>query len=108
VTRFQIIQQIVDLTPAGELHELIPQLPIEWQDALLERRGARLDAGKPMCIIYHGDRDDGPSSIWEDGSYTWRNRNGDLHRVGGPAVFDVTNGLRIWFENGIQIKKERF
>jgi len=38
-------------------------------------------------------------TIDENGNKRWRNKNGKLHRVGGPAV-ETTNGAKYWYQNG--------
>ncbi len=43
-------------------------------------------------------RDDGPASIWPDGTRFWF-RHGKLHRVGGPAI-DWAWGGREWYQYG--------
>jgi hypothetical protein len=38
--------------------------------------------------------------IDENGNKSWRNANGDLHRLDGPALESIF-GLKAWYENGL-------
>jgi hypothetical protein len=38
-------------------------------------------------------------TIDKDGAKEWRNKSGELHRIGGPAV-EHRNGTKEWFQNG--------
>jgi hypothetical protein len=42
-------------------------------------------------------REDGPASIYENGSMHWR-RHGKLHRVDGPAI--INENMQQWWYNG--------
>lgn len=42
---------------------------------------------------------DEPTFVLKNGTKEWRNKEGELHRVGGPAIIG-TNGLKEWFQNG--------
>jgi hypothetical protein len=42
-------------------------------------------------------RDDGPATIYPDGSQYWY-RNGKLHRDDGPAII-YPDGTQLWYQN---------
>ena len=40
-------------------------------------------------------------TINEHGDKVWRNKEGNWHRIGGPAI-EYSNGTKYWFDNGKQ------
>ena len=44
--------------------------------------------------------------IGVDGVIEWRDQDGELHRVGGPAAI-YPDGRRIWFLEGEKMREER-
>jgi hypothetical protein len=49
---------------------------------------------------------DGPAIEWEDGTKQWR-VNGKLHRLDGPAV-EFADGYKIWWIVGKKFTKKAF
>jgi hypothetical protein len=39
-------------------------------------------------------------TIDKNGTKRWRNKNGELHRVGGPAI-EYSDGNKSWYQNGL-------
>ena len=44
-------------------------------------------------------RIDGPAIEYGDGTKEWH-KNGKLHRIDGPAV-EYSNGIKHWYQNGV-------
>ena len=53
----------------------------------------------PIIPIRENDPNE-PSEINSDGIKYWKNEKGELHRVGGPAFVDSSNGYEKWVLNG--------
>ena len=56
-----------------------------------------------MVLRTFTHRDDGPAVVFACGYKAWYIQ-GQLHRIGGPAVIDPRNGYEAWWENGKRIK----
>lgn len=54
-------------------------------------------------LFYQSHRLDGPAIEYKNGGYTWW-KEGKLHRIGGPALYNFNENYYEWWLNHKQVR----
>ena len=60
---------------------------------------------KDQKIVANEYFDGGKTDILEDGTKIWRNKSGQVHRIGSPAV-EFKDGSKEWYVSGLAHRED--
>ena len=90
----EYVHRAVNMPVLVNIAQSFPRWMAPWQ--------ARI---KDQKIVSNEYFDSGKTDILDDGTKIWRNRGGQIHRIGGPAI-EFSDGSREWYVDGLAHRED--